>query len=60
VALLLAGCAADTAPPAGNSVVGYRFYDANHPNGVNGASAQAIENARRGTWLWPPEIVDWP
>ena len=52
VALLLAGCAAQTEPRS----PGYLYYDANHPNAVSGASPQAIYNATHGTWLWPPGI----
>lgn len=60
VGVLLAGCAtapvstADTA----NAPVGYRFYDANHPNAVTAASPQAIYNATHGVWLWGPSIND--
>jgi hypothetical protein len=57
--LLLAGCATGSTGP-GRAPVGYRYYDANHPNAVNGASPQAIYNATHGTWLWPPETIAAP
>ncbi|MGC1411597.1 MAG: hypothetical protein WA864_21935 [Acetobacteraceae bacterium] len=40
--------------------LGYRYHDANHPDGVKGASPQAIYNAAHGTWLWPPQDADVP
>jgi hypothetical protein len=49
------GC--ETAPGAGDAsgeVIGYRYHDANHPNYIVSPSPQAIENGRRGVWLWPP------
>jgi hypothetical protein len=61
VAMLLAGCAAGSgSQPDAGAPPGYRYYDANHPNDISHASAQAIYNASHGTWLWPPEIADWP
>lgn len=61
VVMLLAGCAAGSEnPPDAGSPRGYLYHDANHPNDVSHASPQAIYNASHGTWLWPPEIVDWP
>jgi hypothetical protein len=39
---------------------GYRYHDANHPDGVKNASPQAIHNAAHGTWLWPPQEADVP
>ncbi|HEX4173000.1 MAG TPA: hypothetical protein VHY82_11060 [Acetobacteraceae bacterium] len=49
----VAGCAAP-APTQTQSVVGYRYHDANHYNEVVAPSPQAIENAGHGVWLWPP------
>jgi hypothetical protein len=61
VAMLLAGCAAGSGSlPDTGAPRGYLYHDANHPNDVNNASPQAIYNASHGTWLWPPETVDWP
>jgi hypothetical protein len=40
--------------------LGYRYHDANHPDGVKNASPQAIYNATHGTWLWPPQEADVP
>ena len=47
------GCAA-VEPPQSQGVIGYRYHDGNHQNGVVSPSPQAIDNARRGVWLWPP------
>ena len=57
-ALLLSACAANPGPTAGQGVVyGYQYHDGRHPNDVNSQpSPQAIENARQGVWLWPPDI----
>jgi hypothetical protein len=58
--VLLAGCAPYPEGVPGLStgenspVIGYRYYDNFHPNYVNQPSQQAIANARRGTYLWPP------
>jgi hypothetical protein len=52
VALSLSGCTAQPEP----SPSGYLYYDANHPNAVTGASAQATYNVTHGTWLWPSWI----
>jgi hypothetical protein len=59
LAVLLGGCTATT--PAGLSAqngapVGYRYYDNQHPNYVINPSAEAIANAQRGTYLWPPAM----
>jgi hypothetical protein len=40
--------------------LGYRYHDANHPDGVKNASPQAIYNATHGIWLWPPQEADVP
>jgi len=53
-AMVLAACTVQ--PGAGPRPPGYLYYDANHPNAVTGASAQAIYNATHGTWLWAPGI----
>ncbi|HME26559.1 MAG TPA: hypothetical protein VKI44_35415 [Acetobacteraceae bacterium] len=60
IGMLLAGCAAapDSTADTANAPVGYRFYDANHPNTVTAASPQAIYNATHGVWLWGPSIND--
>jgi hypothetical protein len=60
--VLLAGCAAgpDASTAQNGTPIGYRYYDANHPNGISQASPQAIYNATQGIWLWPPQTVDWP
>jgi hypothetical protein len=62
VGTLLAGCAAD--PSVSNQQLaarGYRYHDANHMDGSSGqTSPQAIYNATRGTWLWPPAENDKP
>ena len=53
--------ASDDPVSAQNGVpLGYRYHDANHPDGVKGASPQAIYNAAHGTWLWPPQDADVP
>ncbi len=59
LAALLGGCAAIAPTPAGLAAlpgqpVGYRYYDNFHPNWVNNPSPEAIANAQRGTYLWPP------
>jgi len=59
LAVLLGGCAATSPGPAWlaaapDQPAGYRYYDNYHPNNVNSPSPEAIENARRGTYLWPP------
>jgi hypothetical protein len=61
LAVLLAGCATTLPPPTGlarqpDQPVGYRYSDNFHPNWVSNASPEAIENAKRGTWLWPPGL----
>jgi hypothetical protein len=49
------GCvAAPGSDEAPGEVIGYRYHDANHPNYIVSPSPQAIENGRRGVWLWPP------
>ncbi len=64
--VLLAGCvsspgaSSDAASAQNGTPVGYHYYDANHPDGVHGASPQAIYNAAHGTWLWPPQDADVP
>ncbi len=59
LAVLLGGCTGTT--PAGLEAqngppAGYRYYDNQHPNWVNNPSPQAIANAQRGTYLWPPAM----
>jgi hypothetical protein len=57
VGALLAGCAAEAPGP----IQGYSYHDGNHPNDVSAhPSPQAIENAARGTWLWPPAVNNRP
>ena len=59
LAVLLGGCAATTPTSLeaqGGAPVGYRYYDNQHPNGVNNASPEALANAQRGTYLWPPAM----
>jgi len=59
-AILLAGCATDPGATAAEdgAVYGYQYHDGAHPNYVTAQpSPQAIENARRGVWLWPPAAV---
>lgn len=59
LATLLGGCAATNSAgvEAQNAApVGYRYYDSQHPNNVVQPSAEAIANAQRGTYLWPPAI----
>ena len=52
---LLAGCTAASEPYANaDGVIGFRYHDGMHSNSVASPSPQAIENARRGVWLWPP------
>ncbi len=55
---LCAGPAGCAVPPESaespGEVIGYRYHDANHPNYIVSPSPQAIENGRRGVWLWPP------
>lgn len=53
--ILLAGCAVIPQPPEGGAPIGYRFSDAIHPNYVASPSPQALHNASRGVWLWPPK-----
>jgi hypothetical protein len=60
LAVVLAGCTATAPTPAGLAAapgqpVGYRYYDNFHPNWVNNPSPEAIESAKRYTYLWPPE-----
>jgi hypothetical protein len=59
LAVLLGGCAA-TAPATlsaqNGAPAGYRYYDNQHPNYVINPSAEAIANAQRGTYLWPPAM----
>jgi hypothetical protein len=57
LAVLLGGCAAATAPGVEaqyGAPAGYRYYDNQHPNYVVQPSAEAVANAQRGTYLWPP------
>jgi hypothetical protein len=59
LAVLLGGCTATT--PAyleaqNRAPVGYRYYDNQHPNWINNPSPEAIANAQRGTYLWPPAM----
>ena len=54
VSALPAGCTLDPTAGTDTAALGYRYHDANHPNGLAQPSPQAIENARRGVWLWPP------
>ena len=59
LATLLGGCAATNSAgvEAQNAApVGYRYYDGQHPNDVVRPSAEAIANAERGTYLWPPAM----
>jgi hypothetical protein len=49
-----AGCAPALDPAQTQGVIGYRYHDSNHQNEVVSPSPQAIENAKRGVWLWPP------
>jgi hypothetical protein len=50
-----AGCVAAPGPDeVSGEVIGYRYHDGNHPNYIVSPSPQAIENGRRGIWLWPP------
>jgi hypothetical protein len=55
VGIVLAGCAAVPQPPTQGALPGYRFNDAIHPNSVVSPSPQALHNASRGVWLWPPK-----
>jgi hypothetical protein len=57
---LLAGCAADQGDNVAADVTGYRYHDANHPDGVSQTSPAAAYNATHGTWLWPPAQSDRP
>lgn len=56
--MLLGGCAATTSAgvEANATPLGYRYYDSQHPNYVIQPSAEAIANAKRGTYLWPPAM----
>ena len=59
LAVLLEGCATTAPTPAGlarapDQPVDYRYYDNRHPNWVNNPSPEAIANAKRGTYVWPP------
>jgi hypothetical protein len=55
VCAAMSGCAAAPEPTqTQGGVIGYRYHDGNHQNEVVSPSPQAIENARRGVWLWPP------
>lgn len=58
--IMLAGCSASTAPAQDATLPGYMYHDANHADGVVGASPQAIRSAAQGIWLWPPQNNDWP
>ncbi len=55
-AAVLAGCATAPEPWAGpaDGPRGYWYHDSVHSNVVVSPSPQAIENAKRGVWLWPP------
>lgn len=58
-AVWLGGCASTAPTPVGlartpDQPVGYLYYDGFHPNWVNNPSPEAIANAQRGTYLWPP------
>jgi hypothetical protein len=59
---LLSACTTAPGPAAGTdgAIYGYRYYDANHPNGLSQASPQAIYNATHGVWLWPPAVTGRP
>jgi hypothetical protein len=63
---LAAGCAPGPDASVGRvsaqngEPLGYRYHDANHPDGVSNASPQAIYNATHGTWLWPPQESEVP
>ena len=59
LAVLLGGCTAAT--PAyleaqNGKPIGYWYYDNQRPNGVINPSPEAIANAQRGTYLWPPAM----
>jgi hypothetical protein len=59
LATLLGGCAVTTSAGAeaqNAAPIGYRYYDNQHPNNVVQPSAEAIANAQRGTYLWPPAM----
>jgi hypothetical protein len=59
LAVVLGGCATTQYPGVGaapDEPVGYRYYDNQHPNWVNNPSPEAVANAQRGTWLWPPAV----
>ncbi len=59
LAMLVGGCAATSSAgvEAQNAApVGYRYYDGQHPNHVVQPSAEAVANAERGTYLWPPAM----
>ena len=60
--ILPAGCVSSPDASAAQNDVppGYRYHDANHPDGVTNASPQAIYNATHGTWLWPPQESEVP
>ncbi|HLY88838.1 MAG TPA: hypothetical protein VKQ27_07625 [Acetobacteraceae bacterium] len=59
LATLLGGCVGTNSAggQAQNAApIGYRYYDSQHPNYVIQPSAEAIANAQRGTYLWPPAM----
>ena len=58
--IMLAGCSPSMAPAQTATTPGYMYHDANHADGVVGASPQAIRNSAEGIWLWPPQNNDWP
>jgi hypothetical protein len=64
--VLPAGCvqdpdaSVDSLSTQNGAPLGYRYHDANHPDGVGNASPKAIYNATHGTWLWPPQDADVP
>ena len=58
-AMLLGGCTATTPADVeaqNGAPVGYQYYDNQHPNAVINPSPEAIANAQRGTYLWPPAM----
>ncbi len=56
IGVLLTACATEPEPwaKAADGPRGYWYHDAMHSNIVVSPSPQAIENAKRGVWLWPP------
>jgi hypothetical protein len=54
------GVSVDPASTQNDAQPGYRYHDANHPDGVQNASPQAVNNAAHGTWLWPPQESEVP